>query len=108
MNHDRSTAPPSPLIDQFQTHFRPLKTKIKRLLDTPKKNSQTAPAFLITDQRVFEEEKKRLIDYINKVQEQGRAAYEGKASHSFGLLTADQWNVMFYKHLDHHLKQFGV
>jgi hypothetical protein len=73
-----------------------------------KKNSQTAPAFRITDKRVFEEEKTRLIDYINKVQQQGRSAYEGKASLSFGSLSADQWNNMFYKHLDHHLNQFGV
>ncbi|MCJ8164098.1 hypothetical protein MKJ04_04535 [Pontibacter sp. E15-1] len=29
-------------------------------------------------------------------------------SHSFGRLSSQEWNNMFYKHLDHHLSQFGV
>ncbi len=73
-----------------------------------KRSSQTAPAFIIKDSRVFETEKKRLIDYLNKTQALGENSFEGKASHSFGVLTKDEWNTMFYKHLDHHLKQFGV
>ena len=27
---------------------------------------------------------------------------------SFGVLSASQWSNMFYKHLDHHFRQFGV
>lgn len=73
-----------------------------------KKNSQTAPAFKISDKRVFETEKERLIGFVNQTQLAGRAAFEGKESNSFGKLTANEWNVMFYKHLDHHLTQFGV
>jgi hypothetical protein len=72
------------------------------------KNSRTAPAFLIKDERAFATEKQRLLDHLEKVASMGRAAFEGKASHSFGALTAEQWNNMFYKHLDHHLGQFGV
>ena len=71
-------------------------------------NSSTAPAFKITDERVFETEKKRLIDHIRQTQALGRAHFEGKASHSFGNLNSDEWNNMFYKHLNHHLGQFGV
>lgn len=71
-------------------------------------NSRTAPEFLITDQRVFETEKNRLIDGIKKVQELGASHFEGKDSLSFDALSADQWNTLFYKHLDHHLSQFGV
>lgn len=73
-----------------------------------KKNSQTAPAFLIKNERVFETEKKRLEDYIKKTVSLGKAHFEGKDSNSFGPLTANEWNNMFYKHLDHHLTQFGV
>ena len=36
-----------------------------------RKNSQTAPAFLIKDSRNFEIEKKRLIQYIQKTQQLG-------------------------------------
>lgn len=73
-----------------------------------RKNSQTAPEFLIKDSRVFETEKARLIQYITKTQQLGEKHFEGKESHSFGNLTAKEWNNMFYKHLDHHLQQFGV
>ncbi|NDC41173.1 MAG: DUF1569 domain-containing protein [Chitinophagia bacterium] len=73
-----------------------------------KKNSATAPAFLITDARDFTHERNRLTSYITQVQHMGADAFDGKESHSFGPLTKVQWNNMFYKHLDHHLSQFGV
>ena len=73
-----------------------------------KKNSQTAPAFLIKDERDFDKEKNRLIAYIKKTQELGAGYFDNKESLSFGKLSEREWNVMFYKHLDHHLGQFGV
>ncbi|MDX5345899.1 MAG: DUF1569 domain-containing protein [Hymenobacteraceae bacterium] len=73
-----------------------------------KKSGQTAPAFLVTDERNFEAEKKRLIDHISQTQKLGAAHFNGKESHSFGVLSETEWNNMFYKHLDHHLTQFGV
>ncbi|MEY4875459.1 MAG: hypothetical protein RL708_608 [Bacteroidota bacterium] len=73
-----------------------------------KKSSQTAPEFIIKTNKNFEQEKKRLVDYINKTQQLGEAHFDGKESHSFGTLNKIEWNNMFYKHLDHHLSQFGV
>lgn len=73
-----------------------------------KKNIKTAPQFIIKDTRNFEAEKKRLIDYILQTQQLGPSYFEGKESHSFGPLTEKEWSNMFYKHLDHHLTQFGV
>lgn len=72
------------------------------------KNGRTAPDFIITDSREFESEKSKLLGYIIKVQELGETYYEGRDSNSFGELNVGEWNNMFYKHLDHHLKQFGV
>lgn len=72
------------------------------------KNGRTAPQFMITDERVFSDEKARLIEYINKVQQDGEAKFDGMESHSFGPLNKTEWNNMFYKHADHHLTQFGV
>ncbi|RNL54069.1 DUF1569 domain-containing protein [Pedobacter jejuensis] len=71
-------------------------------------SSQTAPQFIIKDEKEFEKEKQRLIEYINKTQQLGENHFDGKESHSFGKLTKSEWNNMFYKHLDHHLNQFGV
>jgi hypothetical protein len=73
-----------------------------------KKNGTTAPEFIIKDNKDFGTEKKRLIDYINETQKLGATYFEGKESHSFGILTKQEWSNMLSKHLDHHLTQFGV
>ncbi|MES2388748.1 MAG: DUF1569 domain-containing protein [Bacteroidota bacterium] len=73
-----------------------------------KKHSQTAPAFVIKGSRNFENEKVRLISYIKQAQQLGEKHFDGKKSNSFGNLNADEWNTMFYKHIDHHLQQFGA
>ena len=73
-----------------------------------KKNGKTAPQFIIADEREFETEKKRLIDYLLKTQELGENYFNQKESHSFGKLSVTEWNNTFYKHLEHHLNQFGV
>ncbi|PBQ30454.1 hypothetical protein CNR22_01290 [Sphingobacteriaceae bacterium] len=88
-----------------------LKIFVKSLVTTEKpykRNSPTAPAFLIKEARNFQPEKQRLIDHIRKTQELGEKHFDNKVSHSFGPLSVVQWNNMFYKHLDHHLSQFAV
>lgn len=72
------------------------------------KNGRTAPEFLITEPKEFDSEKRRLISYIEKAQLLGESYFEGKESNSFGALSAKEWSNLFYKHLDHHLNQFGV
>ena len=72
------------------------------------KNGRTAPAFMITDERDFEKEKDRLVSYLIKTQELGESYFDGRESQSFGKLSIAEWNNLFYKHLDHHLKQFGA
>lgn len=73
-----------------------------------KKNSQTAPVFLITDERDFHKEQARLEAHLHQVEREGAAAYEGRESPSFGPMTAQEWSNQFWKHLDHHFTQFGV
>jgi hypothetical protein len=72
------------------------------------KNSRTAPAFIISDRRNFEQEKNQLISYLEQARDLGASHFEGKESPSFGAMRAGEWNNLFYKHLDHHLTQFGV
>lgn len=88
-----------------------LKTFVKKAVVSDKpypKNGRTAPQFIISDERVLETEKEQLIAYLLKTQNLGEKEFEGKESHSFGTLTAQEWSVLFYKHLDHHLTQFNV
>ena len=72
------------------------------------KNSRTAPGFIITDKKDFEVEKKRLLDYVDYTFQLGADHFEGLESFSFGPITSKEWSNLFYKHLDHHLRQFGV
>lgn len=72
------------------------------------RDSPTAPQFVISNRRNFHDEKKRLIGFIQKTQQLGSEAFEGKESFSFGKLKSQEWNNMFAKHLNHHLSQFGV
>lgn len=73
-----------------------------------KKNTPTAPVFIIKGNKDFSKEKARLIAYLNKTVQLGASHFEQKESLSFGPMTATEWNNQFYKHLDHHLGQFGV
>jgi hypothetical protein len=87
------------------------KTFIKNIVVSEKpykKNSRTGPQFIINTEKNFDQEKNRLIAFVNKTQELGENYFDNKESHTFGNLTKTEWNNMFYKHLDHHLNQFGV
>lgn len=88
-----------------------LKTFVKKTVtgEKPfKKNNPTGPQFIIKSDRDFETEKARLIAFVEKTQQLGEAEFDGKVSTSFGRLTKTEWSNMLYKHLDHHLTQFGA
>ena len=88
-----------------------LRTFVKKFITNEqpyKRNMRTASQFLIPDTKDFEKERLTLIDHLNKTQQLGESYFHNKSSHSFGKLSTEEWNNMFYKHLDHHLTQFGV
>ncbi len=71
-----------------------------------KKNLPTAKEFNMQGiDKNFEAEKKILIDAINKFSE---ASIINETHPFFGHLTKEQWAKGTWKHLDHHLQQFGV
>lgn len=72
------------------------------------KNSPTHPQLAAMAPREFERERTRLVAAINKFCAAGPQSAE-RFEHAFvGKLTGAEWGVMQYKHLDHHLRQFGV
>jgi hypothetical protein len=89
-----------------------LKSFVKQVVvgEVPfKQNGSTSPDFIMTGtNKNFEIEKQRLITFITKAQQDGAVFFDGKESHGFGVLNTQEWNNLFYKHLDHHLTQFGV
>lgn len=71
------------------------------------KNSPTDPTFIVTDERDFARERDRLAGLVERFFERGRDA-AGKNVHSFfGRMSGDEWGLLMYKHIDHHLRQFG-
>lgn len=83
--------------------------KSKLYNDEPwKRNLPTAPNFIIKGERDFEKEKKELMDLINQFLNSGPDKV-GRFPHPmFGSFTPEQWGKSMYKHLQHHLLQFGV
>ena len=72
------------------------------------KNSPTDPEFLVSDARDFAKEKARLVAVVNRFGDEGPSAADGRVHSFFGRLKGEEWGVMMHKHLDHHLRQFGV
>jgi len=88
-----------------------LKTFIKKYVTSEKpyqRNGRTAPEFIMTESKNVDAERNMLIENIRKTQQLGERFFEGKENFSFGKMTAKEWNILFYKHLHHHLTQFGV
>jgi hypothetical protein len=70
-----------------------------------KRNLPTDKSFIMADPKDFEKEKKGLISMINDFTEEKMV---DEAHPFFGKLTKEQWSKGTWKHLDHHLAQFGV
>jgi hypothetical protein len=71
-------------------------------------NSPTVPDLVVSDARDFEPERTRLAGLIDRFAVGGAARCTTHPHPFFGRLTPDQWAELMYKHLDHHLRQFGV
>ena len=72
------------------------------------RNAPTAKEFVVRDDPDFEAGRARLLASIDRFVAQGPAGCTTHPHTFFGKMTADQWAVLTYKHLDHHLRQFGV
>ena len=86
------------------------KVFFKKLLynDKPWRKGLPTAKFLKTkENKDFNIEKSKLVELVNETYAQ-REKKEWNPHPGFGYFTKDQWGQMQYKHLDHHLKQFGA
>lgn len=86
-------------------HHFPMKHLIFYVLPFPK-NVPTAPGLLSSRPKDFESDRERLIERIVRLAATPRA--KGPEHPFFGPLTNEEWNVLQWKHISHHLKQFGL
>ncbi len=73
-----------------------------------KQGLPTDPGFVITGSKDFSAEKQRLITLIKRLSAGNPEAMAANPHPFFGRMTAHEWNTLNYKHLDHHLRQFGA
>ena len=71
-------------------------------------NSPTDKSFIVADARDFAREKARLFELVKTYGEAGEAGATTNPHAFFGTLAPAEWGVAMYKHIDHHMRQFGV
>ena len=87
---------------------RLVKPMVFRNEDPLRKNSPTAKSLVVADERDMAKERDRLLGLIDKFAAGGAAACTKHPHSFFGRMTPEEWAILMYKHLDHHLRQFGV
>lgn len=84
----------------------------KKMTSTPEafqKNLPTSKIFVtMIDGKNFETEKKNVIAALQKFAKLGPDGASKDPHPFFGYMTPQQWDTLVWKHLDHHLRQFGV
>ncbi len=73
-----------------------------------RRNSPTHPTFLVVNERTFNDERSQYIDLLTEFSRGGEAKCTSHPHSFFGYFTPQEWGLSTYKHLDHHLQQFGV
>jgi hypothetical protein len=72
------------------------------------RNSGTDKSFVVSDERDFLVERRRLGEFIDRFAEGGPGVCTKHPHFFFGPLTPPEWAALVYQHLDHHLRQFQV
>jgi len=72
------------------------------------KNAPTAGSLVVADQKDFAREQQQLKLKIRQFSGGGEAQCTRNPHPFFGSLSPQAWSRGMYKHLDHHLRQFGV
>jgi len=94
--------PPSGPLARF-----PMNRLAIHVIPWPRGRGKSPPEFLATRPTTWTSDVNRLRDLIGRFSARGPAA-PWPPSRVFGRISGNSWGVMEHKHLDHHLRQFGV
>ncbi len=72
-----------------------------------RRNSPTDPSLVIAWPCDFEAERARLATLMDRFIRQGPDQAARHIHPFFGRLSGEEWGRLMYRHLDHHLRQFG-
>ncbi|MFC4818613.1 MULTISPECIES: DUF1569 domain-containing protein [unclassified Flavobacterium] len=81
----------------------------KKIITAPKfgKNSPTAPDFIRKGSYDFDKTKLELKEKVQMFKD-GTQVIKTNKHPFFGPMSSQDWDNLQWKHLDHHLRQFGV
>jgi len=71
-------------------------------------NNPTDKKLVVADKRDFLREQEQLKVKVRQFHDGGEERCTAHPHPFFGALTPQQWSRGMYKHLDHHLRQFGA
>lgn len=73
-----------------------------------RRNSSTVRELLVRGERNLNAERVRLCALIDRFVSGAPSVCTAHPHPFFGSLTPAEWAILMHKHLDHHLRQFGV
>lgn len=76
--------------------------------DIPYKKRGGPSTFVITDKKDLKSERQNLIELIKRFHAVDKKSLNNSVHPILGKFKPEQWAIGQYKHLDHHLRQFGV
>lgn len=85
-----------------------VKAKVLKDEAPMRRNAPTDKSLVVADERDLAKERQRLCALIDRFCAGGPTACTTHPHTFFGSLTPDEWARLMYKHLDHHLRQFGA
>jgi hypothetical protein len=85
-----------------------VKSKVLGNDEPMRRNSPTAKDLVVKDERDLGTERARLCGLIDRFASAGPKGCTTHPHSFFGKLTPQEWATLMYKHVDHHLRQFGV
>jgi hypothetical protein len=97
-----------PMVSKDKRAFQmfPLKHLLLYVVPFPK-GAPTAPELKTDNSGSLEEEREAVLGLLERIAS-GPNDGPGPAHPLFGPLSRREWGVVTYKHVDHHLKQFGA
>jgi hypothetical protein len=73
-----------------------------------RRNMPTDKSLIIYGEREFAAEQQRLLEWVDRFSTGGPEQCTTHPHSFFGSMTPNEWAILGYKHLDHHLRQFGA
>jgi hypothetical protein len=87
--------------------FGPIAKRVLLSEQPIRRNMPTDPLLVVRDDKDFAAEQRRLIDWVERFSVGGPAQCTTHPHGFFGPMAPIEWATLGYKHLDHHLRQFG-